>query len=272
MFEKIRTLKLSKPSDHDDDAPFLKVSELHVRYDGIPALADISFELKLGEHVALVGPNGAGKSTLFKVISGVLPPTSGQVKISGESPAGHICIAYLPQSNAVNWGFPVTVRDVVMMGRVGKLGLLKWPRNKDWDFVNTCLEQVNLIDLAYRQIEELSGGQKQRMFIARALAQEAELVMMDEPLNGLDLNSQEEVFNIFELLKKQKVAVIVATHDLGLASERFDKAMLLNHKLLGYGKPDEIFSEANLKNAYGKHLQFIETKEGTMVIDDTCCP
>ncbi len=272
MFEKIRSLKLSNQAEHDDDAPFLKVSDLSVRYDGIPALANVSFELLHGEHVALVGPNGAGKSTLFKVISGVLPPTSGQVQISGHSPAGHICIAYLPQSNAVNWSFPVTVRDVVMMGRVGKIGIFNWPRNKDWDFVNACLAQVNLTDLAYRQIEELSGGQKQRMFIARALAQEAELVMMDEPLNGLDITSQEEVFKIFDILKDQNVSVIVATHDLGLASERFDKAMLLNHNLLGFGKPKDIFSEINLKNAYGNHLQIIDTKEGTMVIDDTCCP
>ncbi len=271
MFEKIRSLKREAHQNHDENAAFLNVSELNVKYDGLPALENISFELVQGEHVALVGPNGAGKSTLFKVIAGVMSPSTGRVKIYGHKPSGHICIAYLPQSNMVNWSFPVTVRDVVMMGRIGKMGLFNWPRNKDWEFVNECLAQVNMTEFSFRQIEELSGGQKQRMFIARALAQEAELVLMDEPLSGLDITSQEEVFRIFDLLKEKKVSVIVATHDLGLASERFDKAMLLNHNLIGFGKPREIFNENNLKTAYGNHLQVIETDEGSIMIDDSCC-
>jgi ABC-type Mn2+/Zn2+ transport system ATPase subunit len=171
----------------------------------------------------------------------------------------------------VDWSFPVTVKDVVMMGRTRKLGLLNWPKKADWVLVQECLALVGMIDLSHRQIDELSGGQQQRMFIAQALAQEAELLLMDEPLGGLDAPSQEEVFNILNKLRQHNVTVMVATHDLGLAAQRFDRVMLLNHKLLGFGKPEEIFTEERLKNAYEGHLQMIETEDGVMLFDDTCC-
>lgn len=271
-FRKIKDLLLREGSAHDPEQAFLSVQGLYARYDGFAALENLNFEIDRGDQVALVGPNGAGKSTLFKVMAGVMAPSKGSVKVYGQLPAGHICIAYLPQSNQVDWRFPATVRDVVMMGRISKMGLLQWPRKQDWQFVHTCLEKVNLQNLALRQIEELSGGQRQRMFIARALAQEAELVMMDEPLNGLDAPSREEVFDIFKLLKEQGVSVIVATHDLGLATERFEKAILLNHSLIAFGKPEEIFTENNLNTAYGDHIQVIQTGEGVLFIEDTCCP
>ncbi|MDH5506508.1 MAG: metal ABC transporter ATP-binding protein [Anaerolineae bacterium] len=256
---------------HLDNAPFLKVSELNVRYDGRPALYDINFEVEAGQRVAVVGPNGAGKSTLFQVIAGVLPASSGSVAISGHQPSGHICIAYVPQRNDVDWDFPVTIADVVMMGRIGKLGLLRGPKEADWKLVHECIDMVGLTALAGRQINALSGGQQQRMFIAQAVAQEAELLMMDEPLSGLDAPSQEEVFDILTQLSKRGVTVMIATHDLGLAAARFDQAMLLNQRLLGFGAPDEIFTEERLRAAYGGHLQLIPTDEGVLVIGDNCC-
>ncbi len=262
---------ITKPARHDKDAPILEASRVTVRYNGHFALRDVSFRLTSGERVAVVGPNGAGKSTLFKVISGVLNPTSGQVMVAGHCPGGHICIAYVPQRSQVDWMFPVTVADVVMMGRAGKVGLFRRPGRKDRAYVRHCLDVVNMADLAERQIGELSGGQQQRMFIARALAQEAALMLMDEPLAGLDVPAQDDIFRIMDQLRQRGVTVMVATHDLNLAAERFDRVMLLKGRLLGLGQPDDVFTAEHLQAAYGGHLRLIQTDCGTMALGDTCC-
>ncbi len=262
---------LSRYAPHQAGSPVLDVSNVSVRYNGTLALEDVSFQLGQGERIAVVGPNGAGKSTLFKVIAGVLHPTKGDVKVYGRGPGGHICIAYVPQRSQVDWTFPVNVADVVMMGRIGKLGLLRWPQPRDWDYVHQCLQVVGMADLADRQIGELSGGQQQRVFIARALAQEAELMLMDEPLTGLDITSQEDIFRIIEELRQPGVTVMIATHDLNLAAERFDRLMLLNHRLVGLGQPDEVFTPERLVQAYGGHMRLIQTDDGLMVLSDTCC-
>src|SRR3972149_1757118 len=199
---------------HQPDQPILDVVHLSVRYNGHMALENITFHLHAGERVAVVGPNGAGKSTLFKAVAGVLSPTSGKVNIFGSTPNKHVCIGYIPQRSQVDWNFPVSVADVVMMGRSAKLGPLNWPHKRDWEFVNHALETVEISDLASRQISQLSGGQQQRMFIARALAQEAELMLMDEPLSGLDTPSQEGILDLLDRLKMENVTVMVATHDL----------------------------------------------------------
>jgi len=265
------TMLISRYATHQAEAPTLEVLEVTVRYNGVRALDNVSFQLTRGERVAVVGPNGAGKSTLFQVIAGVLNPTKGEVKIYGHRPGGHICIAYVPQRSHVDWTFPVNVADVVMMGRIGKLGLFRWPQRRDWDYVHQCLEIVGMADLAERQIGELSGGQQQRVFIARALAQEAELMLMDEPLTGLDVPSQEGIFDILGELRQRAVTVMVATHDLNLAAERFDRLMLLNHRLLGFGQPDQVFTPERLTEAYGSQMRLIETKDGVIALNDTCC-
>ncbi|MFQ6102552.1 MAG: metal ABC transporter ATP-binding protein [Anaerolineae bacterium] len=256
---------------HKTEAPILEASGVTVRYDGTMALDNVSFQLTYGERMAVVGPNGSGKSTLFKVIAGVLRPTAGEVKVGGYRPGGHICIAYVPQRSQVDWTFPVNVADVVMMGRVGKLGLFRHPGAKDWEYVRQCLGVVGMADLADRQIGELSGGQQQRMFIARALAQETQLMLMDEPLTGLDVTSQEDIFRILEELHQRHVTVMVSTHDLNVAAERFDRVMLLNGRLLGMGQPDEVFTQERLQAAYGSHLRLVEISDGLMVLSDTCC-
>ncbi len=265
------TTLIGRYATHQAGSPTVEVSGVSVRYNGRLALDDVSFQLTRGERVAVVGPNGAGKSTLFKVIAGVMHPTKGEVKVYGHGPGGHICIAYVPQRSQVDWTFPVNVADVAMMGRIGKLGPLRWPTSRDWDYVHQCLGVVDMADLADRQIGELSGGQQQRVFIARALAQEAELMLMDEPLTGLDVTSQEDIFHILEELQKRDVTVMVATHDLNLAAERFDRLMLLNHRLLGIGQPDEVFTPERLVQAYGGHMRLIQTSDGLMVLSDTCC-
>jgi ABC-type Mn2+/Zn2+ transport system ATPase subunit len=254
---------------HKPDQPILAVAHLTVRYNGHNALEDVTFHLHEGERIAIVGPNGAGKSTLIKTVAGVLQPNSGDVTISGTRPNKHICIGYIPQRNQVDWAFPVSVADVVMMGRSAKLGPFNWPHKKDWDVVNHALETVELRHLATRQISQLSGGQQQRMFIARALAQESELMLMDEPLTGLDAPSQEGILNLLDRLKQEKVTVMVATHDLDQAAKHFDRIMLLNHRLIAFDKPNVVLHTDNLLRAYGGRMR-IDT-EGTMLVDD-CCP
>jgi manganese/iron transport system ATP-binding protein len=262
---------ISRPAIHDKQAPILEVSHLTVRYNGRVALQDLTFSLTRGQRTAIVGPNGAGKSTLFKAIAGVLEPTLGEVRVAGHCPDQHICIAYVPQRSQVDWTFPVSVKDVVLMGRAGKIGLLQRPKREDRQYVEQCLETVGMSELRDRQIAELSGGQQQRMFIARALAQEAELMLMDEPLTGLDVPSQEDILQVMDRLQERSVTVLVATHDLNLAAEHFDQVMLLNRQLLGIGDPEEIFTAEHLQAAYGGHLRLIDVGTGTIALSDTCC-
>lgn len=256
---------------HDTSQPILRLANVSVRYETYTALDRISFEVHTGERLAVVGPNGAGKSTLFKVIAGVLAPSEGEVHVYGHEPGGHICIAYLTQRSLVDWNFPVTVADVVMMGRIGQIGLFRRPKKQDWEKVDRALAMVGLSNLAKRQISQLSGGQQQRMFIARALAQQAELILMDEPFTGLDPGSQEDILDILEELQAQEVTVLVATHDLEMASTFFDRALLLNHKLVAIGKAEEVFSAEKLMTAYSGHLRLANVGDGLLALADTCC-
>ncbi|MCD6291393.1 MAG: metal ABC transporter ATP-binding protein [Anaerolineae bacterium] len=266
------TRLLQRPVQHEEAEPVIRLAHVTVRYNSEHvALDDVSFTLQRGERVAVVGPNGAGKSTLFKVIAGILRPTSGSADVYGHAPGGHICIAYVPQRNLVDWSFPVTVADVVMMGRVGKLGLLRWPRRRDWEIVHESLRLVGMEDMADRQIGELSGGQQQRVFIARALAQEAEVLLMDEPFTGLDMPSQEVLFGILDRLRDREVTVMVSTHDLNQAADRFDRIILLNRRLIAMGRAEEVLTEANLLAAYGGQMAMLDTEKGTLVVSDTCC-
>ncbi|MCU0484483.1 MAG: metal ABC transporter ATP-binding protein [Anaerolineales bacterium] len=263
--------RLSARERHHAGSPVLEVSHLNVKYGSRFVLEDITFRLERGQRIAVVGPNGAGKSTLFKVIAGVIPPSSGNVNVYGEGPGGHICIAYVPQRSQVDWHFPVSIYDVVMMGRVGALGYGRIPGTRDHQLVQQCLRTVGLTELADRQISELSGGQQQRMFIARALAQQAEIVLMDEPLNGLDLPSQEAIFSILNTLQQQKVTVLVATHDLHQAVEKFDQVILLKRNLMGFGSGEQVLTPENLMQTYGGHLHMIPIQNGFMALGDTCC-
>ena len=248
--QQLNALRAYRGTSHDLSQPILELQNVSVRYNGRPALDDITFQLQRGERVAIIGPNGAGKSSLFNVISGVLTAAQGRINVYGNTPGAHTCIAYVPQRSQADWEFPVNVADVVMMGRVGKLGLFHWPK---------------------RQIGELSGGQQQRVFIARALAQEAELMLLDEPLTGLDVKSQDDIFAILDKLRQRQVTILVATHDLNLAAEQFDRLMLLNQKIIGFGRASEVFTSELLNQAYSGHMRLIETPNGVAFISDTCC-
>lgn len=262
---------MTKLGLHNLSQPILNVENITVRFNSSTALDDVSFALNTAERIAVVGPNGAGKSTLFNVISGVLKPNRGAVKIYGSQPKGHICIAYVPQRNQVDWDFPVTVADVVMMGRVSKLGLFRLPGKDDWAIVHNSLRLVGMDVLSKRQIGELSGGQQQRVFIARALAQEAELILMDEPFTGLDYQSQESILSIFDTLRTRGVTVLVSLHDLNLAAEHFDRILLLNHRLYGFGLAADVLSPERLNAAYSGHMRLIDTPDGVLALNDTCC-
>jgi manganese/iron transport system ATP-binding protein len=267
---------------HETTAPTLSVENVSVAYTAGSqdaaaargdqyALHDVTFQVEQGKRVAIVGPNGAGKSTLFKLIVGALSPVSGRINIFGHGPDGHICIGYVPQRSQIDWTFPVTVEDVVMMGRVGQIGFFHWPRRRDWQIVHQSLERVNADHLAHKQIGELSGGQQQRVFVARALAQEAELLLLDEPLAGLDMPSQEGIFDILDNLRPEGVTILVATHDLNLAAARFDEVMLLNREIVAYGPPSAVLTTENLFQAYGGRVHRLAADENGVYLTDTCC-
>ena len=277
----------SRGIDHQAGAATLEMAGIAVTYastaaddsgnDGrssnrrLYALTDITFEVPGGEQIAVVGPNGAGKSTLFKVIVGTIKPARGTVHIYGHEPGYHICIAYVPQRSQIDWAFPVTVEDVVMMGRVGQIGLFRWPRKQDWEIVRESLRRVGASNWAKKQIGELSGGQQQRVFIARAVAQGADLLLLDEPFSGLDILSHEAILEILESLHADGVTVMVSTHDINLASERFDQVMLLNRKIIAYGPGPSILTAENLVAAYGGQSHIVGDDDGELVLTDSCC-
>jgi ABC-type Mn2+/Zn2+ transport system ATPase subunit len=264
------TQLLAKPVRHIHTAPAIQVRDISVQYETGYALRDISFDLDSGEHLAVVGPNGAGKTTLFQVLAGLLKPSTGRVEIFGNKPGGHVCIAYVPQRSQVDWEFPVTVMEVVMMGRIRRLGFFHWPKKKDWEFVQAALETVDLVEQQKRQIGELSGGQQHRVFLAQALAQEAELILLDEPLTGLDLPSQEGIFRILDDFKVSRLPVVIATHDLDMAAQRFDKVMLLNRDMISFGGPEEALTTETLLDAYGAHLHIVRGENGVTLLTDPC--
>lgn len=248
----------------------LEVEQVKVSYNGQLALDDLTFQVAHGARLAVVGPNAAGKTTLFKALVGLLHLREGRILIHGQ-PLGHHqdCVAYVPQREEVDWRFPVTVFDVVMMGRFGQQGwLLRRPGSSDRDAVMESLDQLGILDLADRPIGELSGGQQQRAFLARALAQEPHILLMDEPFTGVDFTTQETTLDLLEHLQSQQVTAMVSTHDLTLASERFDRVLLLNKRMVAYGTPQEVFTPQNLSRAFGSQVLFLD---GVAVVDQ-CCP
>jgi manganese/iron transport system ATP-binding protein len=248
--------------------PALAVTNLSVRYNGVVVLHDVTMSVKRGERIAIVGPNGAGKSTFMRAIVGLLPGVSGEVRLDGLGRAPEI--GYLTQRSSVDWAFPVTVFDVVMMGRIGKIGWLRWYRRRDRRIVQDSLQRVGMLEYAERQIGELSGGQQQRVFIARALAQEANLLLMDEPFTGVDLPSQDTIMAILDELRAQHITVLVSTHDLTLAVTRFDRVALLNRRLISYGPADLAINSENLVNAYGGQA-VRQGNDFVMVVDQLSC-
>ena len=247
----------------------LEIEDISAGYDGKLALQNLSFQVPHGGQVAVVGPNGAGKSTLFKVLVGLLPLRSGKIRIHGEPLGQHKdCVAYMPQRGEVDWRFPVSVSDVVMMGRYGRQGWLRPPNKRDVEAVQNAIYQLDIADLARHPIGDLSGGQQQRVFLARALAQEPHILLMDEPFTGVDVATQEATLEFLDRLKEQAVTVLVSTHDLDMASQRFDLVLLLNKRFIAFGPAGEVLTTEMIRQTFGQRVHFLD---GAAVIDE-CCP
>lgn len=255
-------------SEHQSETTSLMVDDLSVVYgNGHAALQGATFSLQGGTICALVGINGSGKSTLFKSIMGFVRPTSGAVKINGadiKTALKNQLVAYVPQAEEVDWSFPVSVADVVMMGRYGKMNWMRIPRHVDHEVVEKSLRRVEMWDYRDRQIGELSGGQKKRVFLARALAQGGRMILLDEPFTGVDVKTEDAIIELLRELRAEGAVILVSTHNLGAVPEFCDQVVLINRKVLAYGPTDEIFTEQNLTAAFGGQLRHFHFEQSTI--------
>jgi ABC-type Mn2+/Zn2+ transport system ATPase subunit len=256
----------------DTSQPALEVYRVSAGYPDNPnAIHEVSFTVQSGERIAVVGPNGSGKSTLFKAIIGLIPFTMGHLSIYGINCHGsHGYVGYVPQQEAVDWTFPVSVYDVVMMGRTRHIGWFRRAHKADHERVQSLLEDLNLTQLAKRQIGELSGGQKRRVFIARALAQDTKVLLMDEPFTGVDTVAEQDIMDTLDILSEKGITIILATHDMKKAADHFDRIMLMQHgELMAFGKPEDVIQPEILSRAYGGGLHvFNANGETIMIIDE----
>ncbi len=236
----------------------LEVHDLTVSYHKRPVLWGVDVEVPVGQLVGIIGPNGAGKSTLIKAAMGMLPLDSGWVKIFGGPVESKLKrVGYVPQRESVDWDFPVSVMDVVLMGRYGHLGLLKRPKKSDREKARECLEKVKMLPYADRQISNLSGGQQQRVFLARALAQESDLYFMDEPFAGVDAATETAIVEILQELREQGKTLLVVHHDLTTARDYFDSLLLLNMRVVAFGPTKAVFNQDLLQMTYGGRLTIL---------------
>lgn len=240
------------------DNPVLEVHDLTVSYDRKPVLWDIDLTLPAGNLIGIVGPNGAGKSTLIKAVMGLTPNSSGFVKLFDKDLKNvRDKISYIPQKESVDWDFPASVLDVVLMGRYGKLGLFRRPGKKDKEIAKESLRKVGMQAFADRQISQLSGGQQQRVFLARALAEEAEIYLMDEPFAGVDAATEEAIIALLREMSARGNTVVVVHHDLQSVSQYFDWLILLNMRLVASGPTAEVFTKELLQETYGGKLTLL---------------
>lgn len=250
----------------------LRVTSLTVGYpNGAVALRDASFALPMGTIAALVGVNGSGKSTLFKTIMGFLTPQRGAVTLFDKPVAEALRanrVAYVPQSEDIDWNFPVLVKDVVMMGRYGHMGFLRRPSALDQRMVSGALIRVGMSDYAARQIGELSGGQKKRVFLARALAQQSDVILLDEPFTGVDVKTEASIISLLRELRDGGALILVATHNLGSVPDFCDDAILINRTVLAAGPTATTFTQANLERAFGGVLRYFKLGGSALHDDD----
>ncbi len=249
------------------DVPAIRVENLTVSYRGKPAIRNVSVVVGQGLRVGLIGPNGAGKSTLLRALVGLLVPDTGRVELFGRPVReARKLVAYVPQRSEVDWDYPVVAEEVVLMGRFPHVGWVRRPRPEDRRVARECLRQVGMEALAHRQIGQLSGGQQQRVFLARALAQEARLLLLDEPFVGVDAATEEAIYGLLDRLREEGRTVVVATHDLSRAQTAFDRLLLLNQHVVAYGPPAEVFQPALLQRTYGGRLTLLEVADQRMAI------
>ena len=243
---------------NNNHEPLLEIHDLTVSYEKKPVLWGIDLKVDEGRLVGIIGPNGAGKSTLIKAVMGLLPLSSGWVKCYGQPVRRQRrMIGYVPQRESVDWDFPVTAFDVVLMGRYGQVGVFRRPGRKDRRMARECLEKVGMGSLADRQISNLSGGQQQRVFLARALAMESQIYLMDEPFVGVDAATESAIVTLLKELRDLGKTCLVVHHDLQSAPEYFDSMILLNMRLVAYGPTPEVFTPELLQKTYGGRLTIL---------------
>ncbi|NEO96625.1 MAG: metal ABC transporter ATP-binding protein [Moorea sp. SIO3G5] len=231
----------------------LEVHNLGVCYRDTWAICDISFSLQPGQLTGLLGPNGAGKSTMVKAMLGLIPAVKGVVKLAARPLRSQLKrVAYVPQRSQIDWDYPITVWNVVMMGRTVHTGWFRSPSRQSREIVKDALERVGMFEYRHRQIGKLSGGQQQRVFLARALAQQAELLFFDEPFVGIDKKTEDIIFEVFTELKSQDKTLLVISHDLGETLAHYDQLLLLNKQLIAVGSTAQVLTPENLSKAYGK--------------------
>jgi manganese/zinc/iron transport system ATP- binding protein len=242
----------------------LSVRALTVSYGKRPVLRSVSFDVPRGKLIGIVGPNGAGKSTLLKAMLGLIEPNGGSVRIYGQ-PVGNCRdkVAYVPQTEAVDWDFPVTALDVVLMGRYGRLGMFGRPKSADRQAAMRALTQVSMESFVNRHIRQLSGGQQKRVFIARALCQEAEILLLDEPFAGVDAATEQAIFELMDKLTSEGKTLIVVNHDLSVL-DRFDLVLLLNQQVVAYGPTETTVTDANLRRTYGGRLTLLDRADAAL--------
>jgi len=249
--------------------PAVVVDQVTASYGRRVALDAVSLEVRKGSLLAVIGPNGAGKSTLLKLIAGLIRPVSGSLSVLGGPPGSSAReVAYLPQAEAVDWEFPVTVGEVVMMGRYARLGFGRQPGPLDRERVAAALETVGMADAADRQVGALSGGQRRRVFLARAIAADPELYLLDEPVTGVDARTQEELMDVLEAEARAGKTVIATTHDLICAAQRFHEAAFLNGRLVAQGPAELVLDQKLLSETYGGHVLVLPGDGGRLVLDD----
>ena len=237
----------------------IEVRDLTVAYRESPVLWDIDLDVPSGALMAIVGPNGAGKTTLIKAILSLIRPAAGQIRIFGQ-PYRSVAssVGYVPQRGSVDWDFPTSVLDVVLMGLYGRLGWIRRPGRDERSDAMAALDQVGMAELAHRQISQLSGGQQQRVFLARALVQDARIYLMDEPLQGVDATTERTIIDLLRTLQSSGKTVMVVHHDLQTVSSYFDEVLLLNVRRIASGPVSEVFTEANLRLTYGGRVAIIK--------------
>jgi manganese/zinc/iron transport system ATP- binding protein len=243
----------------------LDIDGVTASYDRGPVIEDISFKAKAGDLIGIVGPNGAGKTTLLKVIVGSHEADSGKVRTVEREGEGEPGITYVPQHNEIDWDFPVTVEDVVEQGRYQSIGLLGSMSTEDRELVDEALEKVGMTDFRDRQIGELSGGQRQRAFLGRALAQQGEVFLMDEPFVGVDAATEKAIANVLRGVVKQGGTVVVIHHDLATVTDYFNEILLLSREVIDFGPTDEVFTGEKLERTYGGELTVLGGDQGVVL-------
>lgn len=239
--------------------PVVELRDVTFGYAAMPAVENISMHLHAGQFAGLLGPSGAGKTTILKLILGILPPSRGSVFIEGENLNGKpsSCVAYVPQLETIDWNFPVTVEQLVMMGRIRRMGPLPWASKENRRAVHAMLERLGIADMAQRHIRDLSGGQQQRAFLARALIAEPDLLVLDEPTSGVDVRTQENILHLLADLNRSGVTILMTTHDLNAAGSHLPWVFCVNRRMIACGPPDQVFTPEILNETYRADIEIL---------------